>query len=193
MRYALRPNMSVYELMQREDEGPFLHKAFEGRLDDDARVAYAAVVEPRDPARAEWLRLELQLHAHATSDPEVLARFIALSRQIGMEYVNVLLREAILNCGKGKDARPRVRFAYACPKRWHTLRPTQDDAVRHCQQCNEMVYYCGDVATAAERARAGQCVAIPKELSDGGVESLVLGRPDPVGMWAERLFPEDEG
>lgn len=184
---------SVHDLMQLEDERPYLLKAWENRLGDDDRVAYAAIVERRDPARAEWLRLELELHAHATADPEVLARFIALARQIGMDYANLLLREQILNCGQGKDARPRVRFAFACPKRWHTLRPTEDDAVRHCQHCNEKVYYCGDVAAAAERARAGQCVAIPRELSDGGVESLVLGRPDPVGDWAERLFPDDAG
>jgi hypothetical protein len=183
--------MKLSDYLELEDERPYLLRAWEDKLGDEDRIAYAAVVERRDPARAQWLRLELQLHAQATSDPQVLARFIALGKQIGMDYANLLLRESILNCGKAHGEPPRVRFAFACPKRWHTLLPTVDATVRLCQHCNETVYYCGDVATAAERARAGQCIAIPRELSDGGVESLVLGRPDPVGDWAERLFPAD--
>ncbi|HWB77359.1 MAG TPA: hypothetical protein VG755_20470 [Nannocystaceae bacterium] len=181
--------MPLRDYLQLEDERPYLNAAYDDRLDDEQRIAYAAIVERRDPDRAEWLRLEVELHAHATPDPDRIARFVALARQIGFDYANVLTRKTILNCGKGKDESPRVRFAFACPKRWQTLMPTTDDAVRHCQHCNELVYYCEDVAAATRRAHAGQCIAIAKELSNGGVDEAVLGRPDPVGMWADRLFP----
>jgi diguanylate cyclase (GGDEF)-like protein len=106
---------------------------------------------------------------------------------------NLLLRDRILNCGSEgvKRAAPRVRFAFACPKRWETLAPTEAESVRVCQQCNEHVYHCKTVAEAASHALAGQCIAIPKYLSDAGVESDLGGRPDPLAEWAERLFPPE--
>lgn len=178
-----------------DDERTFLHKAFEGSLCNADRLAYAELVERRDPERAEWLRLEVALHARATDDPAVLARFIALAHKIGLEYANRLLRDRIMNCGSEaarKEPAP-VRFAFACTKRWETLAPTDDGSVRHCQQCDERVYYCDTVDDAEKRAFAGQCIAIPKRLSDGGVESHQLGRPDPVRDWAGRLFAGGPG
>lgn len=172
-----------------DDERPYLHKVHEATLDDAGRTEYAAIVERRDPERAEWLRLEMQLRRRGVEDPAVLARFLELGQKIGMEYANLLLRETILNCGDGKQSSPRVRFAYRCPKRWNTLLATETDGVRHCQHCNELVYLCNDVETAANRALAGQCIAIRKELSDGGMESMMLGRPDPAQIWADHLFP----
>ncbi|MEZ4453743.1 MAG: hypothetical protein R3B09_30085 [Nannocystaceae bacterium] len=186
----------ISELLDAEDERPFLHKAFDARLEDEDRLRYAEVLEARDPARAEWLRLEVALHQRPAEDPAIVARFVALAREVGLDFANLLFRETILNCGgeEAKDAAPRVRFAYACPKRWETLAPPTDadaDAgpVRRCQLCAEPVYYCDTVAEAARRAVAGQCIAIPKPLSHGGEEHLVLGRPDPLAMWAERIFP----
>jgi hypothetical protein len=173
-----------------DDERPFIHKAYDQALSDADRLAYAELVEARDPERAEWLRLEVALHARAADDPAVIARFIALARKIGLDYANVLLRDMIMNCGSegAKAEPPRVRFAFTCSKRWETLAPTDAEAVRFCQQCEERVYYCDTVADAETRALAGQCIAIPKQLSDGGVASEVLGRPDPVRDWAGRLF-----
>lgn len=182
--------MALSDYWKHDDERPYLNKAHDHTLDDAGRIEYAAIVERRDRDRAEWLRLEMQLHSHGVTDPAVLARFLELGRQIGMDYANLLLREAILNCGTARAERPRVRFAFSCPKRWNTLLPTEADGERHCQHCNERVYYCGDITTAANRALAGQCIAIPKELSDGGVECEMLGRPDPVAMWGDRLFSD---
>jgi hypothetical protein len=121
----------------------------------------------------------------------VLARFIVLGRKIGLDYANLLLRDKILNCGSesAKRAAPRVRFAFACSKRWETLAPTDAESVRFCQQCKEHVYHCNTVAEAASRARAGQCIAIPKPLAERGVASEQLGRPDPLMAWVEHLFP----
>lgn len=185
----------IADYLRFDDERPYIHRAFEHALGDADRLAYAQLVEPRDPGRAEWLRLEVALHARATDDPAVIARFIALAQQIGLDYANVLLRDVIMNCGSegARKEPPRVRFAFACTKRWETLAPTDAGSVRSCQQCNERVHYCDTVADAEQRAFAGQCIAIPKQLSDGGVETLMLGRPDPVRMWADRLFSRGPG
>ncbi|WP_346674005.1 GGDEF domain-containing protein [Nannocystis sp. SCPEA4] len=180
----------IADYLSADDERPFIHKAFDGTLNDADRLAYAELVEARDPARAEWLRLEVALHSHAAADPAVIARFIELSRTIGFDYANALLRDTIMNCGSdgARLEAPRVRFTFACTKRWETLAPTDAESVRFCQQCKERVYYCNTVADAESRALAGQCIALPKPLSDGGVHSEMLGRPDPVQDWAARLF-----
>ncbi|MCY1013653.1 FHA domain-containing protein [Nannocystis pusilla] len=185
----------IAEYLRSDDERPFIHKAFDRTLGDADRLAYAALVEDRDPERAEWLRLEVALHSRAADDPAVLARFVALARKIGLDYADALLREDIMNCGSdgAKQAGRRVRFAFACPKRWETLAPADDASVRLCQQCNERVYYCETVADAEVRAFAGQCIAIPRALADGGVQTVQLGRPDPVGHWADRLFSYGPG
>lgn len=186
-----REQLRLIDYFRRDDERPFLIKADEGTLGDDDRMGYAALVEEGDPERAEWLRLDVALHTRAAGDPAVIARFVELSRIIGFEFANALFRDRILNCGIGeaKDGGPRVRFAFKCPKRWETLAPAESESVRFCQHCKEHVYRCDTVADAESRARAGQCVAVPKPLTDGGVESLVLGRPDPLGDWSRRLFP----
>jgi len=198
MCYALHVTQApprLYDYLSSDDERPFLHKAFDQALSDADRLEYAKVVEERDPERAEWLRLEVALHSRATDDPAVIARFIELARIIGFDFANRLLRDVIMNCGSDGAKRevPRVRFAFACTKRWETLAPTDAESVRFCQQCKERVYYCDTVADAESRALAGQCIAIPKRLSDGGVESCTLGRPDPVQDWAGRLFSGGPG
>ncbi|MDC0739862.1 hypothetical protein [Polyangium mundeleinium] len=91
--------------------------------------------------------------------------------------------------------RPRVRFSFVCPARWETLAPTEDPSVRFCGQCQERVYFCESSRVAAVHARAGDCIAVPRELSDTDLHLSkrgVLGRPDPLGNWARDLFPDDE-
>lgn len=184
------------EYLNSDAERPYIHKAFAHALGDADRLAYAQLVEQTDPECAEWLRLEVALHAQATDDPAVLARFLELARKIGLDYANVLLRDVIMNCGSddARQSAKRVRFTFACTKRWETLAPTDSESVRFCQQCNERVYYCNTIADAETRAFAGHCIAIPKPLSDGGgMQEDVLGRPDPVRDWADRLFSYGPG
>jgi two-component system cell cycle response regulator len=180
----------IAEYMGSEAERPFIHKAYARSLGDEDRLRYAQLVEATDPERAEWLRLEVALHARAADDPAVIARFLELAHIVGLDFANLLLREAIMNCG-GEGARaapPRVRFAFACTKRWETLAPTGAGSVRFCQQCKESVYYCDTVADAESRALAGQCIAVPKRLADDRSGGARLGRPAPVRDWASRLF-----
>jgi len=51
-------------------------------------------------------------------------------------------------------------------------------------------------ATALEaHARAGRCIAVPQRLSDGAARldtSHYVGRPDPIGSWADVIFDHNE-
>lgn len=171
----------------------FMQKAVSRALSDEDRLLHAQLVEAEEPERAEWLRLEVALHARAAEDPAVVARFVELSRKLGLDAVNLLLRETILNCGREsvRKAPRRVRFEFACGKRWETLAPTETGSVRLCQQCEERVFYCDTIADAEARALAGQCIAVPKRLADRGEDReqpLQLGRPGRSMGWADRLF-----
>lgn len=101
----------------------------------------------------------------------------------------------IKNCGSEalRGRLPQVRFSFVCSKRWEALAATEGESVRFCQQCQERVYYCETIDDAETRALAGQCIAVPQALSDGGVESLAMGRPDPVMDWGTRLFTYGAG
>ena len=61
--------MSIFDLFSDPRESPFLRRAADGALGDDERQLYARRLAEWDPARAEWLRLEIALHARATPDP----------------------------------------------------------------------------------------------------------------------------
>jgi len=177
-----------------ENERPFLLLAFEGKLDDPQRLAYAKVLDGKDPGRAEWLRLEVQLHSQATSDPNVHRRYGELGRQAGYDFLKIMRRSDVLNCGKGAHEPRRVRFTFICDKRWESLHPTETDNVRHCSVCNEKVHHCTTVPEAENHARAGHCIAVSYSLVDkaaGGGYRNAVGRPNPVADWSEKLFPDD--
>jgi hypothetical protein len=185
---------SIFEYMKNEAERPFLLAAFEGKLDDAKRVAYAEVLDSRDPVRAEWLRLEMKLQGAATQDIEEHKRYHELSRRVGYDFFRVFRRNDILNCGgAAKDPR-RIRFAFICEKQWETLLPTENEAERHCSACNSRVYHCSTVKEAEVRALAGHCIAVSHALVEkaaGGGYRNAVGRPDPVGDWSQNLFPDE--
>ncbi len=185
---------SIFEYMSDEAERPFFLAAFEGKLDDAKRAAYAQVLDSRDPIRAEWLRLEMQLHATATRDVEVHQRFRELSRSIGYEFSRTFRRNDVLNCGGARNEPRKVRFAVICEKRWETLLPTENAGERHCNACNSSVYHCSTLKEAETHAYAGHCIAVSYDLVDkgaGGGYRNAVGRPDPVRYWSDKLFPDE--
>lgn len=185
---------SLFEYLSDEQERPFLLLAFDGKLDNLKRLDYAKVLEAKDPARAEWLRLEVQLYSQPTNDPNVHRRYGELGRQAGYDFLKIMRRNDVLNCGKGAKEPRRIRFSFVCDKRWETLHPTENADVRHCNVCNERVHHCTTVPEAENHARAGHCIAVSFALVDkaaGGGYRNAVGRPDPIGDWSEKLFPED--
>jgi len=60
---------------------------------------------------------------------------------------------------------------------WEALRPTERANVRHCEQCQEHVYFCVTDAETIDHARAGHCIArvLP---SASEQPAFVIGRPE---------------
>lgn len=73
---------------------------------------------------------------------------------------------------------PAARFSYECPKQWTDLAETDQPDVRHCNACNESVYFCRTDEETIARAIEGKCVA-RAEPDPGGLRPPVLGRVSP--------------
>lgn len=190
---ATKPR-SMFEYLNDETERPFLIRVFNGKFDDVGREEYAKVLEARDPERAEWLRLEMELYARATTDAAIHQRFRELSRAVGYDFLRLMRRSDVLNCGKAVKEPRRIRFSFICDKRWETLLPTEKAHERHCNACNMRVYHCSTVNEAQTHAMAGHCISVSFELAEkgaGGGYRNAVGRPDPIRDWAEALFPND--
>jgi uncharacterized protein (TIGR02996 family) len=185
---------SIFEYLNDESERPYIIAALEGKLDDPQRLAYAELINDRDPARAEWIRLEVRLNAEATEDQAIHRRFAEVRRTIGADFVRFMRRKDILNCGSGSKEARQVRFSFLCERRWETLHPTEEASVRHCNSCDSRVYQCTTVPEAEAHARAGHCIAVSSDIVDkaaGGGYRNAVGRPDPVADWGRKLFPEE--
>lgn len=81
----------------------------------------------------------------------------------------------------------------ACPKQWDALKSSEnrfvlpgkdfDDFERYCEVCQRPVYWAESVQEVMERARAGECIAVP--VDESGVITLrpkrkriLVGSPD---------------
>ena len=194
IRLMPRDTPNIIDLLHDAQEGPFLVRALARAPTDEERERYAECLESRDPARAEWLRLERALHSRAAADPAVRRRFDALTAALAGDWVRLLRRDTLLNCGRARGEPRRVRFAFACERTWESLAPSEDPRVRTCDACEQRVHRCETVAEADAHARAGRCVAVPSALvatASGRDTSYMVGRPDLAADWAARLFGDD--
>ncbi len=185
---------SILDLLSRPEDQPFVLKILTKRLEDDERLAYADALASCEPLRAEWLRLEVELHREVSPTPAQRARFVELQGQLSRDFVNLFRRDITLNCGQKRDEPRRVRFRFSCDQRWETLEPTEHGDIRFCSRCSERVYHCERAKEAQAHALAGHCISVPKDLADGSVSLDVrhyLGMPDPIGDWMAQFMPED--
>ena len=85
-------------------------------------------------------------------------------------------------------ATPKVErclsFELACPKRWDGLAPTDRDAVRHCGDCDQQVFFVTSIREAREHGARHECIAIDAAVARG--EALAVydraARPERVMM-----------
>jgi hypothetical protein len=185
---------SLYELMTGP-EGKYLMPALGGR-DPEARERYRAWLVERGDDRAELFAIEDALLRDEFSErPEAIARAQAiLSRHRSIrEWWGMLTRSTpIRNCGSAPVAGRPIRFAYECLRTWDTLEPTNEAAARHCATCAKLVHLCRSRDEAEERARRGECITLVSEEWSGLSREMTsgwTGRPDPVAIWADRVFP----
>jgi len=170
-----------------EPERPHLLRALGS---DAGRQAYADWLDRHDPPRGEALRLEPRLRQ--SDDPAAAARLRELLVAIDPAWCFILRASAIHNCGAGHGAPPRVRFRLVCAREWATLAPTGEPGTRLCDGCGERVHRCTTGAEANARALRGECIAVDPGMAHDqvtGGRALMVGRPDYLAMWAERLWP----
>jgi hypothetical protein len=176
-------------------EGALLMHAIGGH-DAEARERYRAWLSERGDERAELFAIEdaLLLEDYAER-PAAIARAEALlskGRFVRDWWDLVTKSSPIRNCGKGPEGVRPIRFAYECPRTWETLEPTGDASARHCGTCAKLVYLCRSVEDAEAHARRGECITLSTQDWNGLRSELTsgwTGRPDPVAIWADRLFP----
>jgi hypothetical protein len=185
---------TLYEMLAGP-EGQYLMPALGGR-DPEARERYRAWLVERGDERAELFAIE-----DALSRDDFSERAIAIERAQAIlsrhrtirEWWAMLTRTApIRNCGSAPAAERPIRFAYECPRTWPTLEPTSDATARHCGTCAKLVHLCRSRDEAEERARRGECITLLSEEWTGLRQEMTsgwTGRPDPVAIWADRVFP----
>jgi uncharacterized protein (TIGR02996 family) len=166
------------------DYKAFLRGILTNPADLTAWLVYADWLDEHDdPIRAEYLRLQVRREELHAGDPErtaVEARLQELRGELSPNWVAFFDRPPVEHCTS--------QFVFRCSKRWEELRVTRDLGVRHCDDCQQLVYYCHTLPEAQGHARQGHCVAVslavarhPGDLVDEPVEfrmpeGLVMGR-----------------
>lgn len=135
---------------------------------EERRVAIRSGVDPLDyvswleqegGSRAECVSIEDELHNVEAEERNWFAlgvRFEELRRTLDPNWLALLDRTPVENC--------QVRFRFKCPKKWQSLKLTDDSGVRFCDACQENVFYCGSVGDARHHAMQGHCVALNSHL-----------------------------
>ena len=176
------------EVVKAASKGP-------GETTHDALARYADYLVGQGDVRGEWLTLAIQLVPPRAPSDDLEARrqrLAQLEGQISREWRGMMLDvSGIFNCGDSAAADPVVRFAYACPRAWESLVPTDDPDVRHCDTCQQAVTLCPTRERAEQMAREGACIAVPGVLAGDvfrDVTRTMMGRPNPVATWGARIF-----
>jgi hypothetical protein len=119
-----------------------------------SRMVYMKWLEKRgEVVRAEFLRLDAALAQMSPEDPRYPAarrRILELAPRIGIDWRSRVSRSLIEGC---------TTTTGRCPSYWRAL-PTDSDDVRHCNVCNDNVFYCVSIDLARSRRTAGQRVAV---------------------------------
>jgi type II secretion system (T2SS) protein E len=84
------------------------------------------------------------------------------------------LDRGLLRAGRNEELQQRYRFKFQCPLRFDDLAATPSLSRRTCESCQRSVHLVETPEELAERAAAGDCVAIPRDSLAAGY--LELGR-----------------
>jgi uncharacterized protein (TIGR02996 family) len=182
----------------------FLRSLLDSPRDDASRLVYADWLEEQDTPtallQAEYLRLTVQLGTVTKRRPRKgrRKRLQVLAAKLDTDWLAVVSRIPIENCGRGQNTddyfgRSPVYFRFVCQRNWVDLQVTGEDTVRHCDQCQEHVHYCGTIKEAREHAQQGHCIAVDLGVirrdndlePPRGLADAILGRPAPGWYEAE--------
>jgi uncharacterized protein (TIGR02996 family) len=179
-------------------EAAFLRSIRENPDDDTARLVYADWLEEWDEKdRSAFLRLEVEMSRSPRSHERfaaIRAELNRLDEVIWSEWVGQLIRPGrLLNCVRGDNGYPTMRFAYRCQNRWVDLDPTQEEQVRYCGECKKTVHYCDNKEEVEKMAVEGNCIAINSRLAlavvaEHPTPDLFGSLPDSYELWAGEFF-----
>jgi hypothetical protein len=68
-------------------------------------------------------------------------------------------------------------FEFICTKKWAGLTPTDIENIRHCDVCNEQVYWSANPEEFVANSKQGRCVAVPRKGMP--LEGEMAGRVSP--------------
>lgn len=68
-------------------------------------------------------------------------------------------------------------FEFICTKKWDGLTPTDFENVRHCDTCNEHVYWSANPEEFVANSTQGRCVAVPR--TGMPLDGAIAGRVSP--------------
>jgi uncharacterized protein (TIGR02996 family) len=164
------------------DERAFIRAVLTDPAEPGPRLVYADWLDEQGDVRGEFLRTEIELAGRGTDDPRhapLQARLRELRGAIDAGWLALLDRAPVENC--------HFRFDYLCPRKWESLRTTDDPAVRFCGACEKNVYHCPTVQDAQQHAYLGRCVAVDSRIARAkgdlipydleGTATMTLGIP----------------
>ncbi|WP_425617090.1 hypothetical protein NA78x_000759 [Anatilimnocola sp. NA78] len=59
-----------------------------------------------------------------------------------------------------------LAFRFRCPRTWESLSLTKDEAIRHCPECEQLVYLCESLEQAEALGAQRKCIAYGGWLGD---------------------------
>lgn len=136
------------------DEQDFLQQIRERPHDEAIRLVFADWLEEAGDARAEFLRVDLQLAQRDSADlpyRQLVMRWRELREELPADWQRLFSRSVVENCGLK---------LLPCPQKWNDLNATPNEGVRHCWACDRQVYYCQSLDELRTHAERRECVAI---------------------------------
>lgn len=155
------------------DEEGFL-RAIAEQPEDRSRVQiYADWLDERGDARGEFLRLWEKLAENTllrdTTDASTRDGYrlqIRATREVRRLFKKLEeIRSTIDWAWVARIDRVLIRgceptFEFECPKKWESLRATDDPSKRFCEICQKNVYYISNPSQTSRHLLKGACVAI---------------------------------
>jgi hypothetical protein len=126
-----------------------------------ARLDYVQWLVARGDARADYLKLELELQTLEKADKryrQVKSQLRLQKAKIDRQWRLEITQTPIENCGVLDSA--EGLFEFECPQRWNRLTPTDEPSVRFCDSCKQHVHFCSSLAEAEALGARGACIAI---------------------------------
>ena len=147
------------ESVRVEEEVDFLREIEKSPTDETPRLIYADWLEEHGDERADYLRLECELHRLKHLTPqfiEVSEKLRAMREDFDPHWLVAVGRTRVGNCASFSE----------CPNKWEWLIATDKPLVRFCDQCRKHVHYCSSLSEAQRLAWEGECVAIDSAMMD---------------------------